>query len=96
MSAVQTGPLRPAILPAGKGLGLCALGLSGMRQRGGILQVWLPAAVLYVSLHSSRLMTGQLAGRNTITPWGSARTSVVVGRRQWQMFLEFPNRIQNC
>lgn len=52
-----------------------AFGLSWVRQGRGILQVWLPAGVLYVSPHSSRLMTGQQQVGTRSSPW--ARTCVV-------------------
>lgn len=90
-------PLRqapdPLILPAGKRLGLPAFIGSGMRQRGGIPQVWLPAGGFQCFSAGSQLMIGQRQGMNTIPPWGS---HMWLGKRQWQMFLEFPNRMQNC
>lgn len=68
--AVQTSRLGPLSFSLQeRGLGLCALGLSGMRQGGRIPQVWLLARVWYVSLKFTANDRAR-AGRNMIEPFG--------------------------
>lgn len=71
----------------------CASGLSGPRQGGGFLQVWSQARGLGFAAQFTANDRAP-AGRDMTDPLGLHMCGWA--KRQSQMFLEFPNRMQNC